>query len=183
MLWIVIGVAVAYRRSILNRFMVAVWIASVAIVSITPASHELRYQLFIPLSGVFLVVAAMNSFKVWERNLLKMAMIVSAVIAVHGAWVKKLVPTDGIDASPAWLTWENSLWIGNITRVTARDVMPPMVQRFWEYAAQSPTHNSFYCIPDSPYHIFFTGPTFTEFKIAPLSRCPENGQAVVQVRE
>ena len=140
--WLMLGAWRARRAGKLGATAQAAFAAAIALVAFLPQSHELRYWLFVPVS--LAIAAALGLATDVERpaRALRVALVAGAGFVLFMARPFELDPRP------------------------PRELAPPRAVAFWEAQRAHPRPEPVHLCDVNPEGIFYSGPTFREFRVA-----------------
>ncbi len=147
--WFALGSALAFRARRVPASALAVFVGSLALVAFLPQSHELRYWLFAPLTLALWTSLGVEGAPAHARRALKAALVAGALLVLLA------------------------------TRPFAIDARPPQAfapreaRAFWAQQAAHPGRGPASICDVNPDGIFWSGPTFREYRVIACFGSPE----------
>jgi hypothetical protein len=141
--WLALGTALARRRRLVSGTALAALVTAVAGVACLPQSHELRYWLFAPLTAA--VFSARALARRPPRSRADRAL--GAALFAGAAFVLFITHPFAIDARPP------------------EAFAPREARAFWASPAAHADGEAYEICNVNPYGIFWSGPTFREYRV------------------
>jgi len=139
--WLALGTALARRAGLVPTAALAAFLAGLALVSVLPQSHELRYWLFAPLTLAFWTARGIESSPPSLRRVMKAALFGGAIFVLFATH------PFAIDARPPQV------------------FAPRAARAFWAQQAAHPSTEPVKICDVNPDGIFWSGPSFREYRV------------------
>jgi hypothetical protein len=141
-LGMLLGLVLVFVYSASTRLAIASLASFIIMLLVIPQNHELRYWLFIPLCGLYIIAQNLGFLSSRLQIGLKVYFVVCAILVFN-------------------LTFDRY----RVSPTTPAELTPGVAREFWAQYANSQNPASECINVDIPWGIFWAGPSFNEYPV------------------